>query len=240
MPAMSMYETAKAVGHRDPYTDLRQRIISLDLPPGTQLSRTELQARYSVSSTPMRDALLRLREEGLVEIYPQSRTVVSRIDLSLAREAHFLRSSVERNIVRELAARTPPGLVEMLRRIVAMQQYTCDAGQLDIFTDLDQSFHETLFKAAGYMRNFLVIRRESVHIDRLRALHLPMGDKASRILQEHVAIVDAIEAAAPDKADEAMAHHLSQSIAVASSLSDGRPDYFTPPGGSGAIRGDIA
>lgn len=210
----------------EPYRSLRRRILALDLPPGAQLSRAELQAQYGVSSTPMRDALLRLREEGLVEIYPQSRTVVSRIDLSLAREAHLLRSSVERNIVRELAGEADPALIRTLRRIVALQEQTSRSGELDVFASLDQTFHETLFKAAGYLRTFAVIRRESVHIDRLRALHLPMGDKAGRILAEHARIVDALEACDPDRADEAMAFHLSQSIALASQLSQDWPDYF--------------
>jgi GntR family transcriptional regulator, rspAB operon transcriptional repressor len=209
-----------------PYADLRRRIIALELPPGTQLSRAELQARYGVSSTPMRDALLRLREEGLVDIYPQSRTVVSRIDLGLAREAHFLRSSVERNIVRELAKNLPAGLVDMLRRIVALQEQQAGRHELGVFASLDQTFHETLFKALGYSRTFAVIRRESVHIDRLRALHLPLDDKVDRILVEHKSIVDALEMGDPDEADKAMAFHLSQSIAIASKLSEDRPDYF--------------
>ncbi|WP_011578907.1 MULTISPECIES: GntR family transcriptional regulator [Chelativorans] len=224
---MSTSHNSYASTRMDPYVDLRQRIISLQLPPGTLLSRAELQARYGVSSTPMRDALLRLRDEGLVEIYPQSRTLVSRIDLPLAREAHFLRSSVERNIVRELTKTIPPGLIDMLRRIVALQEQNSGPEDLAVFAGLDQTFHETLFKAMGYLRTFAVIRRESVHIDRLRALHLPLGDKIDRILAEHKAIVDAIEAGDPNRADEAMAFHLSQSIALASRLSHDWPGYFT-------------
>ncbi|RST87588.1 GntR family transcriptional regulator [Aquibium carbonis] len=210
----------------EPYGSLRRRILALELPPGAQLSRSALQAHYGVSSTPIRDALLRLREEGLVEIYPQSRTIVSRIDLSLAREAHFLRSAVERNIARELASDPQPPLIRKLRRIVALQEQISGSGELDVFSSLDQTFHETLFSAAGYMRTFAVVRRESVHVDRLRALHLPMGDKVERIVAEHGCIVDALEAGDPERADEAMAFHLSQSIAIASQLSQDWPGYF--------------
>lgn len=224
---MSIANDSYASIRTDPYADLRQRIISLQLPPGTLLSRAELQARYGVSSTPMRDALLRLREEGLVEIYPQSRTLVSRIDLPLAREAHFLRSSVERNIVRELCLHPPAGLMDMLRRVVELQGQNTGPDDLAVFAGLDQTFHETMFKAMGYMRTFAVIRRESVHIDRLRALHLPLGDKVMRILSEHTHIIDALESGNPDKAEEAMGFHLSQSIAIANRLSDEWPGYFT-------------
>jgi GntR family transcriptional regulator, rspAB operon transcriptional repressor len=223
--------TALGAGHLshtppDVFADLRNRIISLELPPGSQLSRAELQARYAVSSTPVRDALLRLQEEGLVEIYPQSRTIVSRIDLRQAREAHFLRSSVEQNIVKELAREPDADLLKTLSHIVSLQEHHAEQQDLDVFFGLDLTFHRTLFEAAGFRRLFAVIRRESVHIDRLRALHLPLGDKVTRIVTEHRRIVEAIDAGSPAQAEEAMAFHLSQSIAIASQLSRHRPDYF--------------
>src|SRR3981081_589574 len=70
---------------------LRKLITSLALPPGSPLSRNALAGQFGVSSTPIRDALMRLEEEGLVEVFPQYATVVSRIDIGLAQQAHFLR-----------------------------------------------------------------------------------------------------------------------------------------------------
>lgn len=227
MAASNPYTTARTGPIvPDVFADLRSRIISLELPPGSQLSRMELQARYAVSSTPVRDALLRLKEEGLVKIYPQSRTVVSPIDLDQAREAHFLRSSVERNIVRELAHEPTEELIGVLEHIVSLQEHHAERNDLAAFLSLDLTFHQALFDEAGYRRIFAVIRRESVHIDRLRALHLPMNDKANRIIVEHRRILEAIKAASPDMAEEAMTFHLSQSIAIAQQLSRHRPDYF--------------
>src|SRR6476646_2368637 len=82
---------------------LRGMIISLALPPGSALSRAELAAQFGVSSTPIRDALMRLEEEGMVDVFPQYATVVSRVDVRLAQQAHFLRQAVELEIVRALA-----------------------------------------------------------------------------------------------------------------------------------------
>src|SRR5512138_3139055 len=84
---------------------LRGMIISLELPPGSPLSRAALAAQFGVSSTPIRDALMRLEEEGLVDVFPQYATVVSRVDVRLAQQAHFLRQAVELEIVRGLAIR---------------------------------------------------------------------------------------------------------------------------------------
>ena len=79
---------------------LRGMIISLELPPGSPLSRVALAGQFGVSSTPIRDALMRLEEEGLVDVFPQYATVVSRVDVRLAQQAHFLRQAVELEIVR--------------------------------------------------------------------------------------------------------------------------------------------
>src|SRR5262249_62019526 len=70
---------------------LRGLIIALELPPGSPLSRAALADQFGVSSTPIRDALMRLREEGLVEGFPPYATVVSPIDIGRAPHAHLLR-----------------------------------------------------------------------------------------------------------------------------------------------------
>ena len=69
------------------FEHLREKIMSMELVPGTVLSRQELQLQFGLSSTPIRDALLKLAEESLVEIFPQHATRVSPIDLDLARQA---------------------------------------------------------------------------------------------------------------------------------------------------------
>ena len=104
-----------AVPVRDQVFDrLREAILSLELTPGTTLSRTTLATQFGVSSTPIRDALMRLEEEGLVEVFPQHATVVSPIDLTLAHQAHFLRRSLELEIVRSLALSPDPRLIARL------------------------------------------------------------------------------------------------------------------------------
>lgn len=206
--------------------DMRRRILSLELAPGSMLSRGDLQAYYAVSSSPIRDALIRLQEEGLVEIRPQARTRVSRIDLAQAREAHFLRSTLERAVVRQLAQQPVSGLADQLDHIIALQKDQVKAGDFRAFAQLDLEFHRALFSASHHLGLFEVIRRESIHIDRLRALHLPMGDKAQQILSDHAAIAAAIGSGIADEAEAAVAWHLSQSIAIAQQISQIQPDYF--------------
>src|SRR3954469_16142931 len=99
---------------------LREQIISLELPPASPLSRTALSGQFGVSSTPIRDALMRLDEEGLVEVYPQHATVVSRIDIKRAEQAHFLRQALEIEIVRALALDHGGGLIDDLNHAITL------------------------------------------------------------------------------------------------------------------------
>src|SRR5436189_6048761 len=107
---------------------LRGMIIELELPPGSPLSRAALADQFGVSSTPIRDALMRLEEEGLVEVFPQYATVVRRIDVRLAQQAHFLRQAVELEIVRGLAIHHDDAFVAELNATVARQQQFVKAG----------------------------------------------------------------------------------------------------------------
>src|SRR3546814_20906396 len=103
------------------FEKLRGLIVSLELKPGEPLARGELAEAFGLSQTPIRDALSQLRDEGLVDIYPPHTTAVSRLDIAAARPAHFLRRSLELEIVRVLAGRDDPALVAPLRAQLDMQ-----------------------------------------------------------------------------------------------------------------------
>jgi DNA-binding GntR family transcriptional regulator len=109
------------------FDELRGRIISLRLAPGTIISRADLMSQFGVSITPIRDALLRLCEEGLVDIFPQHATVVSPIDLSLAYQAQFLRRSIELEVVRTLSLAVQDGFTERLRATSVQQKAVLEA-----------------------------------------------------------------------------------------------------------------
>src|SRR5947199_10052565 len=131
---------------------LRSMIISLALPPGSALSRAALAGQFGVSSTPIRDALMRLDEEGLVEVFPQYATVVSRIDVRRAQQAHFLRQAVELEIVRGLAIQHDEALVAELNAMIARQQQFAKAGDFEKFMAADNEFHAQLYDAAAQQR----------------------------------------------------------------------------------------
>lgn len=205
---------------------LRAEIIALALAPGAVLSRQELQDRFGFSSTPIRDALMRLQEEGLVDIFPQHATVVSLIDIARARQGQFLRRSVEMELVRELALKPEPDLVEKLRSLIRQQSAFSDLNETAAFAAADQAFHRAMYEALGMGELWHLVRRQSGHIDRLRNLHLPRAGKMREILADHTAIIDAIAASQPEAAQEALRVHLSHSLEFVDKLRQSNPEYF--------------
>lgn len=207
--------------------DLRERIVALDLPPGMLLSRPDLAASFGVSQTPVRDALMRLEEEGLVDVFPQHKTVVSRIDIAQARQAHFLRRAVEIEVAHTLAANGDGALVKRLRATIARQRAALAAGDYAEFVVCDQSFHRQMYEAAGVPDLYEAVRRRSGHIDRLRRLHLPAEGKGDAIVRDHARIVDAIAKRDADVAQQRVREHLSGTLLQVDAIRARYPDYVT-------------
>jgi len=208
------------------FEQLRDLILSLKLAPGTALSRSELQKQFGLSSTPIRDALMRLDTMGLVEVFPQSKTVVSLINVPLARQAQFLRRSIEQEAVRVLAQASDEALVEKMRATIDEQTARAKEEDFERFNDLDLEFHKLLYDAAGVPDLWTLVRSRSGHIDRIRRLHLPIGDKAAQIVRDHSAIVNAIAKGQPDLAQSELRDHLSRSLAFSDELRARFPGYF--------------
>ena len=204
---------------------LRSRILSMNLPPNTVLSRVSLQSEFNVSQTPVRDALIRLEEEGLVEVYPQYATVVSKIDIDHAAQAHFLRLSIELEAIRRLTADSPKETSAALEEILARQEKVMSPETYDLFDSLDKEFHRTLFERAEILGLWSTVRRQSIHLDRLRRLNLPMPGKLQTVISDHRAIVEAVRSADVERANAAVRKHLSGTLSIIDLICDQYPDY---------------
>lgn len=208
------------------HESLRARIVSLELAPGQGLSRAEIAEHYGVSQTPVRDAMMKLEEEGLLIVFPQSKTEVSRIDLAQARETQFLRMSVEIEVAKRLAASGEPALLAGAETALARQRAALEAGDLESFTELDRAFHRALHEAAGVGALWTLVTGRSGHIDRMRALNLPDPGKTADILGYHAAILAAIRAGDLAEAEEQVRGHLSGTLAQAAQIMARHPGFF--------------
>lgn len=211
------------------YADLRQRIVSLELPPDAPLSRNELSERYQISQTPLREALQRLGDEGLVATYPQSRTEVRRIDVAQVFEAHFLRTAIEVEIATRLAGDREKSALsaaeathdDLVKSWAREQSY-------EDFSKLDRQFHHDLFAAAGLSSLVQLVDSRCGQLDRMRRLHLQSSKdgKPDKVVKDHQAILDAIRAGDVGGAQRAMRAHLAGTIGRLADLRASFPDYF--------------
>jgi DNA-binding GntR family transcriptional regulator len=213
------------------FDHLRGMIISLAVKPGTVLPRVELAEYFDLSLTPIRDALLRLEEEGLVDIFPQHATVVRPIDVASAKQAHFLRQSIELELVHLLAAAPQPVLIAGLQALIAQQQAAFEAEDYDRFVLADQTFHKQMYQAANVENLWDLMRRSSGNLDRLRRLHVPIPGKALSIMQDHKEIVAALIACDPVLAQQKVRRHLSGTLAHLDDIRARHPEYLLDSSG---------
>jgi GntR family transcriptional regulator, rspAB operon transcriptional repressor len=208
------------------FDQLREAIVSLEMVPGTVLARDALAQQFGLSQTPIRDALMKLGEEGLVDIFPQHATVVSRIDIGAARQAHFLRQSIELEVVRNLASSADPLLVARLAAQIDLQVAVAEAADYGEFAAADQAFHQQMYLAAGVPDLWRLVRRNAGHVDRLRRLHLPSEGKTQAVVRDHRRIVEAIARQDPQAAQDSLREHLSGTLGQLEDICQRYPDYI--------------
>lgn len=208
------------------YASLKQGILSLALKPGEVLRKPEICEQLGVSRSPVTEALARLAGEGLVDVVPQAGTFVARFSLDEIREGAFLREALELAAVERLAERITEEQRIQLRRNVRIQEALIADGDFPGFYELDRQMHEMMLSFTGFKRLRTVAETSWVHVDRARQLILPEPGRVQATLEEHKAILAALEAGDVDAARAATRHHLRQLLAVLEPIMRARPDLF--------------
>ena len=132
------------------YGKLKTRILRLDLTPGQSLSEPELALQYGVSRTPIREALIRLADEGLVDIVPKSGTMVARIVLALLPEAILVRKALEDVTTRHAAEKATGSDLLRLEACVLRQEEIASTADFEGFHLADEAFHAELSRLSGH------------------------------------------------------------------------------------------
>lgn len=205
---------------------LREQIIDLTLPPGTAISEKQISEFYQVSRTPVRDALLRLAEEQLIEVYPQRGTFVSRISLDAVQDAMVMRKALERVTVRDAALKAGPAQIGELRAIIERQRAHDAADDLASFHAADDDLHQAISAIGRHTNIWRIVKSEKASVERCRNLSTPVTGRRKQVMAQHFGIVEAIAAADPDAADRAMAAHLADVLPGLDELRRSHPSYF--------------
>ncbi len=205
---------------------LRQDIVSMRLVPGTPIVEKEIAKEHGVSRTPVREAVLRLAEERLIEVAPKSGTYVARIPLSALPEALVVRRALEGVTVRAATRFATASQLTGLRAAIQRQQETAADGDREAFHAADEDFHAQIAAAGRYRGIWDLVQHVKVHVDRYRRLTLPQEGRMERVIAEHIAILDAIETGDAEVAVARMEGHLNKLRSEIAEFRDMRPEYF--------------
>jgi DNA-binding GntR family transcriptional regulator len=207
------------------YQTLRTDIIRMRLRPGMRLSENELGLRFGTSRTPIREAIVRLVEDGLIEVRPQRGTYVARISLLAVQRARFVRSALELEIIRQAAKHgLPEAVLEEARRSIADQENA--SSDPELFTSADDMFHRTFANGIGYGDIWSVVENQKAQFDRIRFLSLPDVTPIDYLIEQHRKILSAVEARDPETAEKTLRAHLSIVVETAAALMRTNPDLI--------------
>lgn len=191
------------------YEVLRRRIRELTMAPGAPLRKEEIALELGVSRAPVSDAISRLAEEGLVDVFPQHGSFVALIRATDVRESLFVRTALEVEAMRQLASVADAATLRVLDSNIAAQAEALAAGNLEQFYDLDEALHASIFGAIEKPRALRLLEAARAPLDRVRRLALPQAGRPEQTLAEHRALVEAIRSGDSEYAAAAMRAHLT-------------------------------
>lgn len=193
------------------YRILKENIMSLELKPGELLSEVELSEKLNISRTPIREVLMRLKNEHLIEVKPQSGTYVSLIDLDLIEEAIFMRFALEEKVLKEACNYFPEDkMIELEKNLFAQNIIASMDGGEHEFHKLDTSFHETLFLGVKKKAIWESILKISTHYNRMRLLS-QKKDSKELVVKQHEEILNIIKNKEKDKVENVINYHMRDS-----------------------------
>ena len=188
------------------YQSIRQAIRDGTLVHDQLYSEKELAELMSISRTPVREALIELSREGLIEIVPQRGFRLRRLTPAEEREVFQLRSVLESFVLRQLAEDPKPEHVAALRGLITDQEAALDDSTA--FLTIDEQFHLLLPQLAGLPRTQQMLSTLRGILWLSGGLALAAPHRRPDVLAEHRAVVDAIEAGDGERAAAALVAHL--------------------------------
>ena len=174
------------------YEVLKNEIQYLVLKPGVHVREVELIEKFGVSRTPIREALLRLSADGLVDIFPQNGTYISKISYKLATEVAYMRHLLDEDVCMQLC-RNQTSVREAVDEALYFMSVAERKRDIAEFVRQDDRFHGALFRIAGHEQIWRIVESSQAHNNRVRVLDMQRENTMPPSLKEHIRIVECIE-----------------------------------------------
>ena len=202
------------------------KILYLELKPGEAILDVNLAKELNVSRTPVREALLFLKQSGFIDIYPQSGTFISLIDVNLIREIVYVRHILECEVLLSIMDKKEE-VKNRVEKYILLQELAVKEGSQKDYVKNDHLFHQELFTIAGHERAWKLLQSQYIHTTRFHMLDFYNSKTVfSTSLQEHKKIIKCFETGNKEELKELMYIHCDCNLRTADELKEKYPNYF--------------
>lgn len=192
------------------YQVLKQEILNLELKPGQMIKENEICERFSVSRTPVRDALRLLQEQGFVVTVPYRGIYVTLLSLSNIKQMIYMRVAVETMVMRDFSQIATPFLMEDVYYMLRKQTALVQTGNFkpEQFYRLDAQLHGFWFEAMKKSWLWKLLQEQQLHYTRFRMLDFVTETDFDRIIHEHERLIGFLEKKDIAGMEEELKNHL--------------------------------
>lgn len=222
---------AKSDSKASVYETLRNEILNLILKPGQQLDINALAEKLGVSRSPVRDALLRLSDDKLVDIFPQKGTRVSLLNKDIIRQERFMRVNLELGVIEECmktlddSAKREIFVTKMQGTLVAQHASFLDNDKIN-FLRLDDKLHHLFYTQANCEWVWETLQSHTGNDHRIRILSYNPSGILEKVEEEHKELLESIRAKDLEKLISLDRKHLSRLYEQFDILEKNFPEYF--------------
>lgn len=194
------------------YQVVRGLIVSGRMRPGEAVNEAALATSLGVSRTPVREALKRINDEGLIDVFAQNGTFIAPISRKALEEAYVIRTALETESVSRAAGRLTPAQSEAFADNIAAHELAIGRGRFAEAIRLDDAFHRMIAEVNGLHMLWRAVDISKAQMDRGRHLAIPEPGLGAVTISQHRQILDAMQAGDEAEAARHMREHLATSL----------------------------
>jgi DNA-binding GntR family transcriptional regulator len=214
----------RAIPLRDQiYTLVRKAIVTGKLAPGAPINEIEIATKLGISRTPVREAVKKVSDEGLIEVFAQNGTFVADISRKQVEEAYIIRIALELESIRRAAPMIATGQIQDLEDIINAHETAVRRSRFDEAIARDDDFHRSIAEVNGLSMLWKVVDVSKAQMDRCRLLSLPSPGAGQETIAQHRAILDALAKHDQAGSMKALKAHLETSLRNTLSLLNAQP-----------------
>jgi len=196
------------------YDALKTMILTGKLERGRLYNEMKWAQQLGVSRTPVREALLELSNEGIIDFLPNRGVIIREITIKQVREVFEIRQIIEGYVTQALGKRLTPSDLMKLDRLIKKQEEQAARNDNESFIETDREFHVFLASRMDNQRLESILQnlRDQMHLMGIYALK--NRERAEQVLAEHIEILNALKEADARKAQKAMIRHLKNTETI--------------------------